>query len=369
MLICQSCNEKLPENGSHCPNCGAQTKCKTCQKALTLGARFCAECGAPVESVAGGAKIARADEDSSNFNVILYEDKNTKFSAKVSDNAFNSGSDVLGAFLLGRMSQSSRRNRQQGGNDDIIDVPVDGDSAEDVPPELPIVVPPKAIAPPTSDTPQLMEIFRLQGNELRIKNSRLKQRTRADFVTRATVLLLYAHEQAGRELVSRREVNALLSEAKVYDGTSRSWIANSDLLIRDGDNLGLSVPGREQAIEFLKQFADPNIGTPWTVGTKGTRRAKSTEKEEGAEPTESNDAKSGKGRKATGTSYRAQTRKLIESGFFKNYKTGVEAKAELDRLGFKFPVGRINGALVIFLQAGDLTREKNAADEWAYKVK
>ena len=369
MLICQSCKENLPETGAHCPNCGAQTKCKGCQNLLTPLARFCAECGVPVEPGAGGAKLARAEDDTSSFNTLIYEDKTTRFSAKLSDNAFHSGSDVLGAFLLGRMNQTVRRGRQQGGGEEIIDIPIDGDGdvPDETPRELPAAVPTKAIAA-GSESAQLNEIFRLQGNELRIKNSRLKQKTRADFVMRATVLFLYAHELAGRELVPRQELNAQLLDAKTYSGTERGWIANTDLLVRDGDNLGLSVPGREQAVKFLEQVADLNLNTIWTVGTKGSRRTKGTVNKN-SDNAGDGEEKQGKGRKTIGTSYRAQVRKLFTEGFFIDFKTGTDAKVELEKRGYKFPIGRINGSLVSLAQADHLVREKNATGEWLYKNK
>ena len=60
--------------------------------------------------------------------------------------------------------------------------------------------------------------------------------------------------------------------AKVNDSNARKWIANSDLLSRDGNLIGLSVPGRERAQEVLRQVLDPNLETKWILGSKSSTR-------------------------------------------------------------------------------------------------
>jgi Double zinc ribbon len=372
MLICQSCKNELPERGFHCPHCGVRTKCKACHDALEPGARFCVNCGAPTEADDQAIETSNGDDTGGTFNIISYNEdtRSRTFNAKLTDRAFESGSDVLGIFLAGKLAQPVRRVRQTASGEDGLDAQatlpgIEGDDADETVPIEPPQPTQKAITA-GSEEAQLRNIFRANGNELRLINTRLKQKSKGDFVTRVSVLFLYAHELAGRDGVPREDLKALLEDAKVYDGNARKWLGGNDFISRNGNAVELSVPGRELAKDILIQVADPNIDTTWTVGTKGKSRSKSGKSDE---TPASEDGGKGKGRKASGTSYRAMTRKLYEDAFFVDAKTGVEARDELTRRGYSFTLGRVNEALTVLLKEELLTREKNGAGEWQYKNK
>jgi hypothetical protein len=370
MPVCYSCSKELSESKLYCRKCGVRTRCGNCRGLLEAGDEFCGDCGTAVDTPAQPSGPTQIEKTGGDFNVINYVDKNSTFNAKLSDRAFESGSEIVGAFLVGRMTNPIRRIKQSNNGEELLDVQpnLSGIDTDGVDEHDQTQDSPARALPASSDASRLGEIFRISGNDLRLVNPRLKQRTKGDFQCRLSVLFLYAHELAGRDMISRDELKSLLQDAKVYDGNARKWIGNNEHLIRDGDLLGLSVPGREFAKNILIQIRDPNIDTSWTVGTKGKSRNPKGNK--GDDTTVSDDSgKSGKSRKAPGTSYRAMTRKLYEDGYFSEPRTSAEAREELVTRGYTFPMGRISEALMVLLKGEQLTREKNGAGDWAYKNK
>lgn len=180
------------------------------------------------------------------------------------------------------------------------------------------------------------------------------------------MLFLHAHELAGRETVLRTDLNEVLSDAKVYDGNARKWIANTNLLLRDSNSIGLSLPGRERAREVLQQILDPNIETKWTLGSKSRARVGKTGlREDGNE--KQAEGKAPRGRRQKGA--KTQVRKLFEEDFFSRKRTSKDIQSELEKRGYKFPAGRINEALLGSTQSEHLYRTKNEANHWVFQNK
>ncbi len=211
--------------------------------------------------------------------------------------------------------------------------------------------------------------LRFSDNKLKLDNPHLKQSSQRDFVQRLSVLFLHAYELKGREAVPRSELDEVLTDAKVYDGNARTWIAKSDLLSRDGHLIGLNAPGRERAKEVLRQVFDSNFETKWTFGSGSRVRAgKGNRKKEEEDAGQTGGAPS-RGRRQKGTSYVAWVKKLIDEGFFKRERTGQDVVVELERRGHKFTLGRINDALVRSTKTDVLSRDKNASGDWVYQNK
>ena len=372
MINCPSCNKQLSEEDNFCAGCGKRAKCSKCGKQLQMGDKFCGGCGNLVSSSENSSESNNSGEElTTAINVITYDEdtRSRHFDARLTDKAFESGSEAIGLFLAVRLNNPIKRVRPSNSGDDtdiqpnlaFIDVernqPDQPDSTYN-----PVI--PKEISTGSEES-QLKDIFKANGNELRLINSRIKQKSQKDFVERVCILFLYAHEMAGRESISRDALKALLEDAKVYDGNSRGWLINSDLVARDGDFFGLSVPGREKVKDVLREIHDTNIGTVWSVGTKGSPRSSRSNKTKEVD-TNAESEKPGKSRKARGSSYRAQVKKLCSDGFFSAPRTGAETRAELVRIGYPFELKRITESLVALLKSKKLNREKNSADEWAY---
>ncbi len=378
---CPSCLNELPERGFHCPACGILARCKTCRETLLLNARFCINCGTAAGENSS-SPIDGSEEKTTGpaYNIIEFEEdtKSRRFRAKVTDRAIDSVSDPLTLFLARRMEVQLKRSRRHpldsGTDTDDLQLDLPGMTAETIDEDnlkgSNTAEPTSRHAlPPNTKTEQLKEIFRsTKDNKLKLANSRLKQSNQSDFVERLSVLFLLAHELSGRETVPRSELNEVLADVKVYDGNARKWIANTDLLIRDGNSIGLSLPGQERAGEALQQMLDPSIETKWLLGSRSNvRKSKMGAKEE--ESAEQTEGKVSRGRRAKGTSYFALVRRLGNEGFLKKGRTGEEVKTELERQGHKFALSRVNDALLKLTKSEVLSRHKNESGSWIYQNK
>ena len=322
-----------------------------------------------------GLNDGRGKFTGSTHNVVEFEEntRSRRFRASVSDRAIESISDPLALFLANQTGEQFKRRRRPsaGGIDnsqsslpgftkeaDIIDTETKTDSEN--PSE-------GLLLPERGEAGQLRQIFHSNADgQLRLVNPRLKQNSRSDFVLRLSVLFLYACATAGEEMVPRKKLNKILNDARVYDGNARTWIAHADLLSHDEDTIGLSIPGRERAKEVLREVADPNIDTKWTLGSRQSGHKGKTNTK-GGKNSEQKEKKGAQGKRQQGTSYYAQISKLIAEDFFTQEHSGEEVQAKLKQLGYTFPLGQINGVLVKQTKNGKLSRRKDESDKWAYQ--
>jgi hypothetical protein len=129
------------------------------------------------------------------------------------------------------------------------------------------------------DAEKLQDIFRYNGDQLRLKETRLKANNKLDAARRLAYLFLYAHELEGRHEIPRTVLNEELKKAGYYATNVVTWISNSSDLFREEDRVGLQKSGREEAQKVLAEVLDPNIPNNWSLNTGGgTRGAKSNGK-------------------------------------------------------------------------------------------
>jgi hypothetical protein len=129
------------------------------------------------------------------------------------------------------------------------------------------------------DAEKLRDIFRYNGDQLRLKETRLKANNKLDASRRLVYLFLYAHELEGRHEIPRTVLNEELKKAGYYATNVVTWISNSSDLFREEDRVGLQKSGREEAQKVLAEVLDPNIPNNWNLNTGGgTRGAKSNGK-------------------------------------------------------------------------------------------
>jgi len=369
MQSCPSCNSKLSERALYCASCGVQVRCKTCRDLLDPNARFCVSCGTP-SGEGNSIQTERTNHGSgSSHNIIEFSEdaKSRHFRAEVSDTAINSVSQPLALFLGTRIGKQANRSPRQTSNlDDVIIEGADSVSVYDDD-SHPVIEGAKAL-PISSDLEILRRIFRrTSDNKLKLSDSRLKQQdSQRDFVKRLTVLFLFAHELEGQEAVPRTDLNAALSDAKVYDSNARTWMNNTNLIDIDENSIRLTVPGRDYARKVLGEYLDPQIEGTWSLESKNRRRVGKGRNSEKREETEEG-SKARKGRRARSDSYTAKVRMLFDSDFFAEGRTGKEVQAELERKGFKFELKRIKEALLKLTQKDNLTRKPDESNDWVYK--
>lgn len=369
MHHCPSCDNELPERAIYCPSCGTQAKCKTCRDILDPKARFCVSCGTPVgeDSQLKNERTSHPDRKSLHNIIEFSEDaKSRHFRAEVTDTAIDSVSQPLALFLGSRIGKQVNRSQRQTNNADEA-AAAGADDVREYEDDSHRVIEGAKTLPVGTDLEVLRRIFRrTNDNKLKLSDSRLKQDSQRDFVKRLAVLFLFAHELEGQEAVLRTDLNAALSDAKVYDSNARTWIYNTDLIDQDGNSVRLALPGRDYARKALNEYLDPQIESTWSVESKNRRRlgkGRAAEKEKEVEEGDN----TRKGRRPRESSYIAQISKLLENNFFAEGRTGKEVQAELARIGYKFEGRRINEALLNLTKRGSLTRNQNESNAWAYK--
>ena len=323
MLSCFKCQTTLPDRGTFCPNCAIQVRCRSCRDLLLPDARVCVECRTPIgtdspSQPVDGASTVKLNETTGIItravNTLEFEEtpKRRYLVTRLTDEAINSLSNPLAAFMGGRagtLGAKSRRSSNQDAaladsrqqsllTDGYIDFnEQDQSDAIDVEP----VVSDSSTSANTEEK-KLRELFRYKDKTLKLIDSRLKASSQMDFVRRLTYLFLYAHELEGRETVIDKDLIAVLNDAKVLDafGNARNWIKNSPELLIEGENVGLSVPGRERAREVIAQLLNNEIDGTWTLANlsraSGTKSSSATAKD-GAQGSKSGQRKGGRASK------------------------------------------------------------------------
>ncbi|MBD2412765.1 hypothetical protein FACHB389_07140 [Nostoc calcicola FACHB-389] len=143
------------------------------------------------------------------------------------------------------------------------------------------------------DADKLRQIFRYNGEQLQLMETRLKAANKIDAARRLTFLvLLYSLDVDGREEIPRTELNDILKRVRLYDNNIITWISKSADLIVEKDTVGLRLSGQEQARKVLTEVLDRAIEGKWDLTSGGaSRSSKSSGK---ADEDSDNSTKNGK---------------------------------------------------------------------------
>ena len=303
MQHCPDCQHTLPnrEDLFYCPKCLTPLRCKNCKAPLELGAVGCVACGTPVgqTGVTSNGSTQTIDKNGMSnvpINTLEFVETNRGYSRTLKASVTNEVGTSLGGALLeaitgGRTSIGTTKNgHPKGQNIDLDEAQptslLDLNQSED---EIIVDAPIQhTLAPAESrtDAEKLQQIFRYNGDQLHLKETRLKANNKLDAARRLAYLFLYAHELEGRHEIPRTVLNEELKKAGYYATNVVTWISNSSDLFREEDRVGLQKSGREEAQKVLAEVLDPNIPNNWSLNTGGgTRGAKSNGK--GDENTES----------------------------------------------------------------------------------
>lgn len=278
-LACWSCGAKLSERALFCGTCGTQVRCKACRDILEPNACACISCGVLLQE-AGAANVSGGGSlPSRTINNLEYSqtDKSVSLHFAFTDEAAGSLSEALSVLITSRLgSLPTRHQRVPGGESRIIDherlaspeTPEDESLVSASQPESTRTI---ELEP---DAEKLRHVFKFEDERLRLINPRLRADSQRDYGRRLTLLFLYAHELEGRELVPRASLNTLMKEVVVLDSNYRSWLAKSVEVVRNGEMVSLSVPGREEARSVLSDVLDASASDKWLPGKYGQARSK-----------------------------------------------------------------------------------------------
>lgn len=105
------------------------------------------------------------------------------------------------------------------------------------------------------DADKLKHIFRHNGEQLQLMETRLKAGNRLDAGRRLTYLvLLYSLDVDGREEIPRNELNDILKRVGLYDNNAIAWIGRSADLIVERDMVGLRLSGQDKREKFSQRY-------------------------------------------------------------------------------------------------------------------
>ncbi len=273
---CPFCNTSLPSRAIFCKSCTKQVRCKTCKDLLEPDSLVCISCGTRVGE---GKDISVAEELTrpaltSNMNTLEFDETRSGRSlrATLTDEAVAHLSDPFGMFIAGRITDRTQRSRQPLSpvfreitteHDQL--PPLTASESDNKRADRETVISDQGH---NTDKDKLQRVFRYEGEQLRLHESRLKATSKLDAGRRLTYLLLYAYKSEGRDFVSREDVTEALRKADLFDSNLSRWISNSpDLYVDDRNAVSLRQPGQERAREVLGEVFDPEIPNVWTLGT------------------------------------------------------------------------------------------------------
>jgi RNA polymerase subunit RPABC4/transcription elongation factor Spt4 len=289
-MSCPHCTTVLPERGFFCPGCGKQARCKSCRELLEPGAVVCVMCGVPVE--AGVASSPSSGQATQSPNTISYRETSRErtFEANLTDHAISEIAPALAPLVsYGLLRPQQRRQPTIIDAPKIVDnvpyqLPLPSDGMEpDAPDEgsaeaIPLSAPPLPTQP-EDDLARLRRVFRFDGDQIRLDETRLKAANKKSYIERLVFLLLYAHQLNGRSKVERSTLNGALKEADLFEPAAITFISSCpELSVEDGF-VSLRLQARERAKTYLREVLDSSVENLWELGTKRAPRGKSASSE------------------------------------------------------------------------------------------
>ncbi|MGA9041345.1 MAG: zinc ribbon domain-containing protein [Terriglobales bacterium] len=276
-MNCPLCSEPLAERGFFCKACAGQVRCKNCRELLEPAGMACVECGTKIgESMpnAEQPELVMAGALPPHRNTLSYQETRTNrtFHASLTDTAIQGLGEVFGDFFLPRGTPRSQMHPRRVVGDTLalpVGMPhsVPGNGHHDPAPT------PSNGESVVEEKERILRLFHPNGDDLELKDNRLKAKSQSDFVRRLTYLFLYAHELHGRPSASYEKLRSIHQVAKVWDANTRTWLTKRVGFTVDADNsLKLNAPGREEALKAMNDALNPEVQDDWNPDRKVPRK-------------------------------------------------------------------------------------------------
>jgi len=357
---CFNCDQPIPARTNYffCSKCFTQLKCKNCNEPLEEGDLGCGNCGTPV---------VQKEADSKAINSIEFEQKgiNKSFKARFTDTVGENLVASLGGLFLGNSNYKAVQNPFTQGQAKGNQLPVSSSTAKiknDASVEDAIII------EPNSDDLNglLVKIFEAQDDKISLVNSRLKQSGKRDHAIRITILLLYAYNLTGKKQVKRTELVDMLQDAAVYDTNFVGWLTKCDEIKKlDGDLLELNLPGKDAAVEILKEFGNSAIDKGSVhFSALSAKASKGRSKKTKTEPVAGSETSSAAKPSSTKMTPVKMIEILINEGYFSEKRRVPEIiKYCKEKKAHTLGNSPLSVALSRMIQSGKMKREKNASDQ------
>jgi RNA polymerase subunit RPABC4/transcription elongation factor Spt4 len=224
-----------------------QVRCKTCGGLLEKEAKACSGCGTKTtENQSSGA-----------INNIEFEQKgdSKRFKANFTDFVGENLVYSLSGLFLG--TPNLKTQNPFANNSKVPPATATNQSAKK---ELNFEYAQEVTEDVEDINSALVKIFSSDNDELKLINQRLKYSGKRDHAIRITLVALYAYSIINRPQISKSIINKMLQDAAVLDTNYTTWLGRCDEIKKiDGDLLELNLPGKDAAIEILKEFLNPSV--------------------------------------------------------------------------------------------------------------
>ena len=290
MQNCPACQHLLPTDSVffYCPNCPQQVRCKACEALLLLDAKRCVMCGVAVgESSEETTKLSGSNGSVPipAVNTLKFSETKRGHSREIEVTVTNEvgvswGGPAIAAIVGGHIAPTKTQNNRPTTSKQLQQLSL-------------LENPVESTAIPIDSTAQLLpaqnpykrkfeRIFRQDGGQLKLIETRLKAENKLDAARRVVFLaLLYSSEIERKQEMPRSNLNNILKTVGLYDGNSSHWISTSpDLLVEEDKTVGLRISGEEKAQKILNEVLDPSIEDKWNLKkVSGSRNSKSNYKD------------------------------------------------------------------------------------------
>ncbi|MBE8987012.1 zinc ribbon domain-containing protein [Nostoc sp. LEGE 12450] len=282
MQTCPSCQHPSPIIGFYCSNCPQQIRCKNCREMLLSGAKGCVMCGTPIGEGHNGLASSNEGSLPPVMNTLKFIETSKGHSREIEAVLSNEvgiswGGAAIAAIVGGQMTPGKPPNGRSVirdlSNAEPQQLSLFNDESGDENNKSTIDTVAQLAAAHGIDADKLKHIFRHNGEQLQLMETRLKAGNRLDAGRRLTYLvLLYSLDVDGREEIPRNELNDILKRVGLYDNNAITWIGKSADLIVERDMVGLRLSGQEQARKVLAEVLDDKITGKWNLTTGATSR-------------------------------------------------------------------------------------------------
>jgi hypothetical protein len=354
-MNCFNCSKPVITNAFFCPSCMTQVRCKSCQTPLLKDAIGCIECGEFL--------VVKKLAENGALNQIDFEQKGDtkKFRATFTNEVGHTlvetfGTAVVGGNLLSkkRLNPFTSASNSQADVRKSLQVGITYEDADYENVDL---------------SGELAKIFKQDGESLVLINPRLKQTSKLDNAIRLSILSLFAYEQIGNNEIDRKVLTAMLKSSKLNIAAFSTWITRCDEILKNGNKVQLSVPGRTVAAEILKELADNSIVKGQVKVSKvssSTSRKKKVSADQETKK-ESNEGKTNTKKGQARGNKVSILNELISEGFF-NQKKKIYDIVEYckDNKATTFRTNELSTPLGRLIKNKVLKREKNSEGQNEY---
>ncbi len=360
ILSCYNCHQPIPEKLTYyfCSKCLSQVRCKSCGELLDKDDLGCSNCGNP---------IIQKQEVNKAVNSIEFEQKgnNRRFVANFTDTVGENLVASLGGLFLGNgtFQKPIQNPFVQTKSAQLPPSNTTNSTKNDSQFEDAIV-----LDPSNEDINGLLvKIFEAEDEKISLINSRVKHSGKRDQAIRITLLLLYAYTLTGKKQVKRSEVVDILQRAAVYDNNYIGWLSKCDEIKKvDGELLELNLPGKDAAVEILKEFGNPSIekGSVQFSALSG-KASKGRAKKSKLDTSTSSETASGS--KSSNNSSRMTPVKMLDILIAESYFNQKRRVPEIIKFckeikAHTLETSPLSVALSRMIKNGKMKREKNTAD-------